>query len=545
MVSFQLLAALSLGAAPPIGDAISDPNLACRQSCRMDGLTGLCHTSWCSTRLFAPGKTVACCKRGLKEAPCDGTVGCAAGNCCTAMKAQPMPFAPPPPPPLPPPPRPMTEEEAKALARAHDCDFAQLRFKLGKITERDQGTRVKGEYVSSAAQVWVTPWVPELTVVVLIRSRGEYVQVMEVDGAALQRYEQIGAYLRLTFKLEDEPARTCVEAACLSFDTVGRLTDPETLACSLPADLIDPPPSPPPRYISQGELWSAGQLSRPPMGPPPLPPLLSSAELPYGEGGAGGAGEKASRLINHGASAASFTGNAGAFSPGRSRENAPDMQGLNARSPEAALSNAGGSAGFSTLLSLLTLLLAALAGCWRVGRFATSAGAIEPQHWASSVVKAWLPEPTSPVAAQARDASICVAVGAATTAEAAKEHMSRLFLLVRESWGTGKHERVPMAEEDAPEMMITEDTWQLQDDDPNGQSDENDEHDECEGEDDKGEFVDGKCVAAEQSPIIRIGEGENYGMDRGEVEVEVATVVLSSDANGEDSAEREGEGERC
>ena len=63
--------------------------------------------------------------------------------------------------------------------------------------------------------------------------------------------------------------------------------------------------------------------------------------------------------------------------------------------------------------------------------------------------------------------------------------------------------------------------------------------------DDKGEFVDGKCVAAEQSPIIRIGEGENYGMDRGEVEVEVATVVLSSDANGEDSAEREGEGERC
>ena len=170
-------------------------------------------------------------------------------------------------------------------------------------------------------------------------------QVMEVDGASLIRYEQVGSFLRLTFKLDDEPSRTCVEAACLTFDTVGRrvlcteppaalcflhcspctaglalccldcrlrysglphtathapcfshnccqpcpnsfaaraghrLSAPDSMACSMPSELIDPPPSPPPRYISRGELWSLGQLVRPPNGPPPLPPLLSTDQL--------------------------------------------------------------------------------------------------------------------------------------------------------------------------------------------------------------------------------------------------------------------------
>ena len=210
MYMLSLAAALLLGAPAPGQDSFSDPNLACRQACRMDGLTGQCHTNFCSTRLFAPGTMVkACCKRGVKEYPCDGTVGCAAGNCCTAMKAVPAPLAPPPPPPPLPSPRPLTDEEARA-ASMQACDFAALRFKLGKITEQDHGARVQGEYTSSAAQIHVTPWVPELRVVALIRSRGEYIQVMEVDGASLQRYEQVGAFLRLTFKLDDEPERTCV-----------------------------------------------------------------------------------------------------------------------------------------------------------------------------------------------------------------------------------------------------------------------------------------------------------------------------------------------
>ena len=71
----SLAAALLLGAPAPGQDSFSDPNLACRQACRMDGLTGQCHTNFCSTRLFAPGTMVkACCKRGVKEYPCDGTV---------------------------------------------------------------------------------------------------------------------------------------------------------------------------------------------------------------------------------------------------------------------------------------------------------------------------------------------------------------------------------------------------------------------------------------------------------------------------------------
>ena len=39
---------------------------------------------------------------------------------------------------------------------------------------------------------------------------------------------------------------------------------------------MDPPPSPPPRYISRGELFAAGQLSLSPPPPPPPPPLLST-----------------------------------------------------------------------------------------------------------------------------------------------------------------------------------------------------------------------------------------------------------------------------
>ena len=100
---------------------------------------------------------------------------------------------------------------------------------------------------------------------------------MEVEGATLLRREQVGAFLRLAFRLDDEPSRDCTTAACFTVDTIGKLpARPESMACSLPAELTDPPPSPPPRYVSKGERWSEGLLTDLPNPPPPPPPLLST-----------------------------------------------------------------------------------------------------------------------------------------------------------------------------------------------------------------------------------------------------------------------------
>lgn len=213
----MLCAALPLVLA---ADTFSNAGLLCKAPCHMDGLTGACHTNFCGTRLFAPGKTVACCKLGVKQSPCDGTVGCHQDNCCTALTYTQSPALPPPPPPPRPPPHYATAEDATLMAGAGACNFASLRFKLGKIVEDDHRDDVKGgasvawsaastraasdslcqraythvralpaqsslrhppvassDYASSAAQVWVTPWQAELRVVLLIRPHGEYIKV--------------------------------------------------------------------------------------------------------------------------------------------------------------------------------------------------------------------------------------------------------------------------------------------------------------------------------------------------------------------------------
>ena len=137
----MLCAALPLVLA---ADTFSNAGLLCKAPCHMDGLTGACHTNFCGTRLFAPGKTVACCKLGVKQSPCDGTVGCHQDNCCTAVTYTQSPALPPPPPPPRPPPHYATAEDATLMAGAGACNFASLRFKLGKIVEDDHRDDVKG-----------------------------------------------------------------------------------------------------------------------------------------------------------------------------------------------------------------------------------------------------------------------------------------------------------------------------------------------------------------------------------------------------------------
>jgi hypothetical protein len=135
---------------------------------------------------------------------------------------------------------------------------------------------LRGGIKSTSARVAVSPWIAGLRVVLLYKVHGPFVEVMDVEGASLLQREQVGSWLRISFIVDDEPAGDCSTLACLTFDTVGFLGPPESLACNLPADLVDPPPSPPPRYISRGELFAAGSLTLYPPPPPPHPPLLST-----------------------------------------------------------------------------------------------------------------------------------------------------------------------------------------------------------------------------------------------------------------------------
>ena len=262
---------LALLALLPAAAEFANGGIHCKEQCKMDGLTGQCHTSFCGTG------HVACCKAGLKQPPCDGrTMGCKLGNCCTALSYEHAPSSsssPPPPPPRHPPV--YADGEDEALVREAKCDRATTRFHLDRVTHQ-QGMA----FASSSARIDVTPWQTDLHVVLLIHAHGEYIEVMSVEGARLLAREQVGSFLRLAFALDDEPSRGCVEAPCFVLDTVGRLSPPERTACSMPAELTDPPPSPPPRYVSLGELWASGQHLRAPPFPPPPPPLRMHESLP-------------------------------------------------------------------------------------------------------------------------------------------------------------------------------------------------------------------------------------------------------------------------
>ena len=238
-------------------------NTPCHVQCHMDGKSGQCRTSFCG----GPIEAVGCCKLGLIQPPCDGTLGCKNVQCCAAMHASPSP--PPMPPPPPPPPNYGAEEQA--MVTAAQCSFGSLSYELGKTSELNG-------FASAQAIVGVMPWSDQLEVTVLLQPHGQYIDVMEVEGAELLRRDQVGALLQLTFRLTDEPSRECVKAACFTVDTVGRLPSrAESISCVMPAELTDPPPSPPPRYVSKAERWGAGTLeAAPPTPPSPAPPLLST-----------------------------------------------------------------------------------------------------------------------------------------------------------------------------------------------------------------------------------------------------------------------------
>lgn len=242
----------------------------CHIPCNMDGRTGTCHTAFCGT-----GPGVGCCKQGLAQAPCDGIMGCLDHQCCTStvdsqqhadpIKYGQIKYAPPPPPP----------PQAAPSYSEQQCPEGKVAFRVL------QSAHLMGSK-SGSYMVGVSPWQEYLNVVLLFRSHGDYVQVVEEEGASLHQPEQIGAFLRLTFALADEPAGECPHGPCFNFETVGALGLPDSIACTMPAEFVDPPPSPPPRYIPRGELWGHGELSLPPplpLPPPPptrRPPLLSS-----------------------------------------------------------------------------------------------------------------------------------------------------------------------------------------------------------------------------------------------------------------------------
>ena len=272
---------LLLLVAPVALAQVAHDGAMCHIACAMDGLTGTCHTDHCGSG------NVACCKRGLVQPPCDGVIGCTLHQCCTVVAASAVEAAavdssptstmehsasalpllassvPPPP-----------DADLAAAATwndAHHCAMATLGYSSKPATE------LTGGFQTSSALVSVEPWQEALRVVLLFRSHGQYVEVMDVEGASLLQREQVGPWLRISFVLDDEPAAECPAAPCFTLDTVGELGAPESTACTMPAELIDPPPSPPPRYISRGELAALGQLALAPPPPPPAPPLLSSA----------------------------------------------------------------------------------------------------------------------------------------------------------------------------------------------------------------------------------------------------------------------------
>jgi len=276
MLLMNRVALLFLMPSSLLADGIAHSGEQCHIPCAMDGISGTCHTSHCGTG------NVGCCKRGLVQPPCDGTIGCPTHQCCSLVSAS-QAAAPPPAillSALPPmssrvsEPKVLEEDEDRTAAASwndeHHCAQARLEY------QQQAGAAIRDGFKTSSASVGIAPWYEGLRVVLLFNSHGGYVEVMDIEGASLLQREQVGSWLRLSFVLDDEPALDCSTEACFTFDTVGELSVPESMACNLPDELVDPPPSPPPRYISRGELFAAGQLALSPPPPPPRPPLLST-----------------------------------------------------------------------------------------------------------------------------------------------------------------------------------------------------------------------------------------------------------------------------
>lgn len=139
--------------ATPVAHAAM-PKGRCHIPCKMDGVSGRCKTNYC-------GAGNLCCKLGYVQPPCDGIAGCDDYMCCTAASeigahkslppsTAPSPIA------LPP----------AASSWTQECNFARLGFELRKAI-------ADSEFVHASASVTSTPWIEDMHVVLLIKSRGE------------------------------------------------------------------------------------------------------------------------------------------------------------------------------------------------------------------------------------------------------------------------------------------------------------------------------------------------------------------------------------
>lgn len=249
----------------------------CHFECKMGGGTGQCQTDFCGVG------DVACCKTGLQQPPCDGVTGCGAFQCCTSLRGPPLPTplpSRPPPSPTTPPRSPFTPPLALPPTPIRgSCDDTSLTYLLEETKQEEDGITY------TTASVLVTPWREMLRVVLMLRGEGEYIDVLDAEGAMLGKRDQVGPFMRLAFDLEDEPTEGC-ESACFRFDAIGHIR-PESLSCTMNPEFVDPPPLPPPRYVSNSELERLGLSSievthlpaPPPQPPPPHSPLLSSGVL--------------------------------------------------------------------------------------------------------------------------------------------------------------------------------------------------------------------------------------------------------------------------
>ena len=88
--------ALVLALVPSLTDGytlLSNSGTGCYRQCQIDATSsGRCKTDFCGMG------DVGCCRIGVQQAPCDGTVGCDGFQCCSVLhRPPPAPLVPPPP----------------------------------------------------------------------------------------------------------------------------------------------------------------------------------------------------------------------------------------------------------------------------------------------------------------------------------------------------------------------------------------------------------------------------------------------------------------
>ena len=169
---------LGVAVAPAAYTIVSNAGKICHVPCKMGDGRGNCKTDFCG---FGD---VACCRLGLEMEFCNGAIGCKDFQCCVSWRTPPQPPVsppvpsmppspgpPPPPAPLPPPGPPWAS-----------CPEAELSYALETESKKEEE-----DFTRSTAYVLITPWREMLRVVLMLRSGGEYIEVLNVEGATLGR----------------------------------------------------------------------------------------------------------------------------------------------------------------------------------------------------------------------------------------------------------------------------------------------------------------------------------------------------------------------